>query len=559
MSIFTKNKRIKIPRSKHNLSHSNILTMGPCRLVPINVEELAPTEKIGYRFGYSMFTDALFAPVMQDMRVCVRDFIVPHRLLFHGFEDFVTMSYVKDKDGVDVIKVPESPYTTTTDIVTIVENNGSLKPLADYMRYKYGNHTTSNVASSGLKNKHITLLPLVAYAKIYLDWFNDETFGYDGKRTFDSLLDALDNIYVGAGLGFNVYYPDGSYVLTNVLTFLFTLRYVAQPKNYFTSAMTAQQKGPSVKVPYSGSRATVLFNTDDGSDIPSTSSRMFPYVPGAGNPETEEFGVVSPYNGSTISVLGHLYADLASVDSPTIVEYRTREALQRFLERNQTGGTRYVEFLRAHFGSKLPDPFAQRSQYLHGCKFSLSSQPVFSHSETSIAQDETTLLGDYAGKLESRNTSSYCGYFTKEHCYHITLAYVQVPISMGIEGLPRVNTRTKALDYLIPEFSNVGEQPINSSEMYMDVAFSVSDIFGYTPRFADFKSHYNEVHGDFLSSLNYWHAGLLGSGSAYQHINFNLIHAGAGSNVSRMFSTNLLDPFRFWFYFDYHKTSPCTR
>lgn len=562
MSIFTKNKRYKVPRSRHNLSHSNILTMYPGDIVPINVEELAPTEKIGYKLGYSMMTDALFAPVMQDMRVCVRDFIVPHRLLFRGFEDFIAMNY-KTENNQQVLKVSETPYTTVEDLVRVVSQDGSLKWLADYLRYNYGDLTASNVADSPLRFKHVSLMPLLAYYKIYLDWFNDENLNLDGKKTWDSLQQyfELNGPYVPGQMSFQVYYPDGTHQASGILRTLFSIRLVAQPKNYFSSALLSQQKGPAARVPFSTGEASVLFRVNDpGTDsVPTTASRLQPYTLQANQSETEEFAVITPPTGST-AILGKLYADLASVDSPTIVEYRTREALQKFMERNNVGGTRYVEFLKAHFGSNLPDPFAQRSQYLHGMKFPLSASPVFSHAETSLSQSQTTLLGDYAGKLESRNSSSYCGFFAKEHCFHVTVAYVQVPVTCGIDGLPRINERTKALDYMIPEFSNVGEQPIHSTEMYMKSTYTPDDIFGYTPRYADFKSHLNEVHGDFRTTLNYWHAGLIGSQSDYKSIDSNLVYSiGKANNVRRMFSTNQLQPFRFWFYFDYRKTSPCTR
>lgn len=70
-------------------------------------------------------------------------------------------------------------------------------------------------------------------------------------------------------------------------------------------------------------------------------------------------------------------------------------------------------------------------------------------------------------------------------------------------------SRTSKYDYAWPELAHLGEQEILSKEVFFnrtaasDVANN--EIFGYIPRYAEYKFHNDRVAGDFRTNLIIWH------------------------------------------------------
>ena len=59
-----------------------------------------------------------------------------------------------------------------------------------------------------------------------------------------------------------------------------------------------------------------------------------------------------------------LYADLSQATAATINQLRQAFQIQKLLERDARGGTRYTEIVRSHFGVISPDARLQRPEYL---------------------------------------------------------------------------------------------------------------------------------------------------------------------------------------------------
>src|SRR6185503_1159246 len=72
----------------------------------------------------------------------------------------------------------------------------------------------------------------------------------------------------------------------------------------------------------------------------------------------------------------NLYADLNAVTSTTINALRQSFQIQKLLERDARGGTRYTEIVRSHFGVVSPDARLQRPEYLGGGSQSVSINPI---------------------------------------------------------------------------------------------------------------------------------------------------------------------------------------
>lgn len=96
-------------------------------------------------------------------------------------------------------------------------------------------------------------------------------------------------------------------------------------------------------------------------------------------------------------------------------------------------------------------------------------------------------------------------YNCREHGYIIGIMSI-MPKTSYFQGIPKHFRKFSKLDYYWPSFAHLGEQPIYNWELYTDDP-KADEVFGYTPRYAEYKHIQSSVHGEFRDSLYYWHMG----------------------------------------------------
>ena len=84
-----------------------------------------------------------------------------------------------------------------------------------------------------------------------------------------------------------------------------------------------------------------------------------------------------------------MYADLSTATAATINAIRTAFQVQKLLERDARGGTRYTEIIRSHFGVVSPDSRLQRPEYLGGSSVPVNIAPVAQTSASAISGSAT--------------------------------------------------------------------------------------------------------------------------------------------------------------------------
>jgi hypothetical protein len=199
-----------------------------------------------------------------------------------------------------------------------------------------------------------------------------------------------------------------------------------------------------------------------------------------------------------------LYVDLGTATGATINSWRQAFQIQKFLERDARGGTRYIEKVHAHFGVTSPDARLQRPEYLGGGSQPINIHPVPQNSST----DVTTPQGNLAGfGTVSETSSGFTKSFT-EHGYILGFANVRADITYS-QGLDKMWSRSTQYDFYWPSFSHLGEQAVLNQEIYSDGTANDALVFGYQERYAEYRYKPSKITGLFRSShastLDPWH------------------------------------------------------
>ena len=274
------------------------------------------------------------------------------------------------------------------------------------------------------------------------------------------------------------------------------IKYRSWKKDYFTSALPWTQRGNAASVPLGtsaplkqASGAAISFNPEAAYDLATD-----------GNGELIQKGTAN-----YLQYLGGLYADLSQASGMTINSFRRAMALQKWLERNAIGGSRYIEQILSHFGIRVPDYKLARPVYLGGGKYPITVSEVLQTSQSSSSSPQANM----AGHGLSAGLSNGFQYLFPEHGFVMCLLSI-MPKAAYFQGLSKMFTRESRYDYFCPEFAHLGEQEVRESEVYNQGTnndqFSTM-LFGYQSRYAEYKSNLDEVHGDLKASLRYWHCG----------------------------------------------------
>lgn len=439
-------------RSKFNLSHTQLLTCKMGQLVPIGLTEVLPGDSFQHAASAFIRAAPLATPPMHPVRIAIRHFYVPNRLIWEDWEDFITGG----PDGMD-----DSVFPT-------IEMSPATGSLADYMGVPP--HETSD-------DPHIVnALPFRAYAMIFNEWYRDQ--------------DLVNPVTLSTASG-----PDDD---TNV-----TLLNAAWEKDYFTTCRPWEQKGPTVTLPI-GQSANVTINQIRNVTLGET--RSLETVRGEdGGGGNQGVAAGSYPRGSwdqdqVAQLLGT--ADLTSATAASVNQLRLAMALQRYEEARARYGSRYTEYLR-YLGVRSSDARLQRPEYLGGGVTSLQFSEVLSTTAATPGANDTLGVGALAGHgIGLNKTNRYRRYF-EEHGFVVSLMHV-LPQTMYPQGLFRHwNRRTKE-DFWQKELEHIGQQAVLNKEVYAGHG-TPDGIFGYQDRYDEYRRAESQVHGEFRTVLADWH------------------------------------------------------
>ena len=224
--------------------------------------------------------------------------------------------------------------------------------------------------------------------------------------------------------------------------------------------------------------------------------------------------------GTELLAPANLYADLSTASAATINQLRQSFQIQKLLERDARGGSRYIEIIRSHFGVISPDARLQRPEYLGGGSSPIVINPVAQTSATGLTGGSAPLGNLAAIGTVLANRHGFSQSFV-EHGYVIGLVSVRADLTYQ-QGLRKLWSRRTRYDFYFPAFAMLGEQAVLNKEIYFDGSANDDGVFGYQALGGVSVQSFS----DFWSVPLYccWYLGWLAFGSSSMHCRCLVTH-----------------------------------
>lgn len=380
--------------------------------------------------------------------------------------------------------------------------------------------------TSFAQNRLVNVLPILAYQKIYQDFFRWEQWENADPTTYNvDYYDGAPGNFTSIPTATDDYYKSPT---------MLDLRYCNYQKDMFMGVLPETQFG-DVAVVQSVSTRRVGSNSQFIATLPEQrysirtqgSTVSNPYVLGD-SPQgaflSDQY-LITPSDDTEVSAKGQqLFAyDLAkqinigvSNSSPafqgilsqfSILAHRQQEALQRWKEITQSGDFDYKEQIRKHFGVNVPDGLSSLATWIGGIARDLDISEVVN---TNLSSDSDMAY------INGKGIGSGSGEFSYEVKSHsiIMVLYHAVPLlEYATTGQDPQLSATDATHIPIPEFDNIGMETLTFLDFFNDGSMSnvinedlsVSPlIMGYQPRFYAWKTKVDKVCGAFATTLKDW-------------------------------------------------------
>lgn len=487
--------------SAFNMSYDKKLTCNSGELIPVYEQEVYPGDMMQYKNAFLIKSLPLVTPIMSDYYIYVHYWFTPYSLIqshetiekgldVNTFEDYINATHESDTipliweiDSTNdkwtfKLEDEETSETTTGNFAYVkVPVAGSHFGLLDYLclnpREKTSSNTYTKNAATAEGANFITQFAVRAYNATYNTKYRNEDVQDTSYSGIDgSTFARTDGVTVGISL-----------LNSNILRRNWE-------RDYFTSELPWQQKGTPIALPVT----SALVDTHvwwskhgEGTGWVSGNNTLNPariYGNDSGGSDADNYLVVQPGITSTAFDINDL---------------RETNAIQRFLEANARGGTKYHEFCKAHFGIAPADETIREPRYLGGSKTPLIISEVTQTSSSTLSS--STPQGTLTGKAAAADSQYIFQERFKEHGIVMGIMSI-MPKPVYANGINRMWFKSDFFDWYSPEFANLGEQAVITQEANASTGLpSTSEtIIGYLGRWSEMRARDNCVTSGFRIS-----------------------------------------------------------
>lgn len=545
----------RVGRTNFNLSHQLTGNFKEGICYPIFCEETLPGDSWRINTYNISKLETLLAPAMQRTDASLLWFKIPKRLCMKNFKKWYT-------GGSDGMASVEKPYFRLSSYIDWIRLNGSYffssdtqtkllnvtniffgpgsvwqmvglpipyKPnvstgIINFVSpFELVQGTPKVVWDESILDQKIDLIPFIAYAKLYDEYFRDQSLS---ESIFIADEDYANfNPNWSYNVGFQVHgssvnvFEGGEFNFKDIIPLFIAFRR-AWRKDYFTSALPTPQRGPEVSLEaFQPGEVPVSVDVDQRVDLTGIDFRLqsgLSPMDGVANflPATQYDAYLRDNNDEIVNKMGanlettlNGTADLSGLSPITIAAFRNLFKLQAFLEKNNVAGGRFIEFILAHWAERVPDFTVQRPVFVRATSIPVIVSEVTATANTDDGSNPNTQLGDQAGRAKGQGNLGSCRIYTQEPSIIIGIYCVTPPPSYVSQGIPKKFQRMTRWDEPYAEFQHIGEQAILNKEIWIgwNTDSDPESEFGYQQRYSEFKYLPDRVVGEFATNLAYWH------------------------------------------------------
>ena len=523
-------------RSGFDIGRKNAFTAKIGELLPVYWDISMPGDKYKFNVEYFTRTQPVETSAYTRLREYFDFYAVPLRLLWKSAPSVLTQ--MQDVNQIQALSLTQNlslgaylPSFTLDQLSSVLYrlNGGSYNPgTGSYLRnlfgfnradlsFKllsylgYGNFVKTLPSSGGrwwssvlkntndglsytqqyIQNNTVNLFPLLAYQKIYQDFFRWSQWENSNPSSYNvDYFSGINSLLVSS-------LPEASSDYWKSDT-MFDLKYCNWNKDMLMGVLPNSQFGDVavINLELPGGDLKAGFKTTDGRFIPAVSNAPL-------TTDNSSTGLSTPgvTSGSTVALHSPLISDLSALQSQfSVLALRQAEALQRWKEISQSGDSDYREQIRKHFGVNLPQALSNMCTYIGGISRNLDISEVVNNNLA--AEGDTAVI---AGKGVGAGNGSFT-YTTDEHCV-VMCVYHAVPLlDYTITGQDGQLLVTDAESLPIPEFDNIGMEVLPMTQIFNSPKASIVNLFnaGYNPRYFNWKTKLDVVNGAFTTSLKSW-------------------------------------------------------
>lgn len=522
-------------RSGFDIGRKNAFTAKIGELLPVYWDISMPGDKYKFNVEYFTRTQPVETSAYTRLREYFDFYAVPLRLLWKSAPSVLTQ--MQDVNQIQALSLTQNlslgtylPSITLDQLSAVLYrlNGGTYNPgTLSYLRNLFGfnradlsfkllsylgygnilrespasdsrwwstvlkNVKNSSYTQNYVQNTVVNLFPLLAYQKIYQDFFRWSQWENSNPSSYNVDYFSGTNSLLTSSL------PDvgADYWKSDTM---FDLKYCNWNKDMLMGVLPDSQFGDVsvINLELPGSELKAGFRTTDGKFIPAATNA--PLVSDNSSTGLSAPGVVS---GSTVGVKSPLISDLSALRSQfSVLALRQAEALQRWKEISQSGDSDYREQIRKHFGVNLPQALSNMCTYIGGISRNLDISEVVNNNLA--AEGDTAVI---AGKGVGAGNGSFT-YTTDEHCVVMCIYHAVPLLDYTITGQDGQLLVTDAESLPIPEFDNIGMEVLPMTQIFNSPKASIVNLFnaGYNPRYFNWKTKLDVINGAFTTTLKSW-------------------------------------------------------
>ncbi len=508
-------------RSGFDLSRRNLFSAKVGELLPVFCENVLPGDH--WKLSSTSFTrtqpveSAAFTRLLEY----VDFFFVPYRLLWrNAHSSFTQMSDAKNValSPVSTQNINEKvPYVSIYAILghlnqskTKLSEVGSdyvqdvLKLLTylgygDFVRLYRSSNNSLEVLTTKIDDYNVSLLPLLAYQKIYFDFYRNSQWEVNQANAYN-----VD--YMSSNSSNLNDYIDISVDVAS--TGIFNLRYANFAKDILIGLLPSAQYGDAATIRTNSTGSmSIARNAINLGEVGLQSSGKDVKIVSVDN---QQYGILGAKNASVddpvatkeIINADPISASISQIDMAlSALDIRNLMATQKWREVSNSGDRTYRDQVKKHFGVDLPSVLDNNCTYISGWKGTITINEVVNQN-LSEATQQTDIKGKGVGSFNGNNFE----FDVKEHGIILGIYHSAPMVDYSFTAPSRQLQTINIADFFIPEYDKLGFEEVKSSDFFDTklAQLNAPITLGFAPRYWMYKTATDQVNGIFRTSLPHW-------------------------------------------------------